>query len=237
MSLVEVLPVEPVIATTLVPLAPELPPPRPRERLQARERDRGARAPPPLVRGRDGRAARARARRARPRRPPRAPRAACSPPSERSPRSPTNRSPGPAWRESMLARRGPGSLAAPWTARPRDAAPAARATRAASQPSRGLPARSTRLRPSAITRWPRGSPAGAQRLPGDGHVVEGHLAAPGQLLPLLVALAGDHQHVARAAPTRSASAIAAPRSAIERTGGASGAARVALGDRPAPPRP
>ena len=50
MSLVEVLPVEPVIATTFVPPARELSPPGPRERLQARERDRGARAPRPPVR-------------------------------------------------------------------------------------------------------------------------------------------------------------------------------------------
>src|SRR5204863_1303873 len=93
--------------------------------------------------------------------------AAKRPPSARSPGRPTNRSPWVTSRESTTARRGPSRRGAGCTRR----APDASARRSGDQ-------------------------ACTQRLPGDVRVVEGDLVAAGELLPLLVALAGDDDHVA-----------------------------------------
>ena len=196
MSLVEVLPVEPVIATTFVPPA-QLPPPRPRQRLQAGERVRvrehyaavqlecGAcvlrrHEHPPGARFERLRRMLAAVR--------------------RSPRRPTNRSPAPDLARVDHRAQRPGSTAAR-AGSTTSSAPAAAATRGASQPLTPRASLRPRLKATSSARS-RGCPAcdalaGAQRLPGDRHVVEGHLAAPGELLALLVALAGDHEHVAR----------------------------------------
>src|SRR3954452_5068493 len=107
--------------------------------------------------------------------PPRTPQApppsACGakrPPSTLSPASPTKRSPSPTARESMTTRAGPPARGAGAASR----APAACATRSGDQ-------------------------SRTQRLAGDGDVVERDLAPPLELLPLLVALAGDDHDVAR----------------------------------------
>src|SRR4051812_1948828 len=93
--------------------------------------------------------------------------AAKRPPSSRSPRRPTNRSPGPASRESTIARRGPPFAVAP----PASRAPAAAATCSGDQPC-------------------------TQRLPRHRRVVERDLVPAGELLALLVPLAGDDHDVA-----------------------------------------
>ena len=141
-------------------------PPRGGEALQGGQR---------IVRGDDRsglRAARGvgvrRARRAPPTRRRPAPARAKRPPSTCSPTSPTNRSPGPAARESITARDGPPACGAGATSRP----PAACATCS-------------------------GDHSCTQRLTGDGDVVEGHLAPALELLALLVALAGHDDDVAR----------------------------------------
>src|SRR5919206_3944746 len=90
------------------------------------------------------------------------------PPSTLPPTRPTKRSPCPTARESMTTRCGPAACGAGLTSR----APAAWATRSGDQ-------------------------SRTERLAGDGDVVERDLAPAGELLALLVALAGDHQHVAR----------------------------------------
>src|SRR3954469_7073892 len=89
-------------------------------------------------------------------------------PSTLSPARPTNRSPGPTAREPMTTRAGPSARGAGVASR----APAACATRSGDQ-------------------------SRTQRLAGDGDVVERDLAPGLELLPLLVALAGDDHDVAR----------------------------------------
>src|SRR3954451_16202001 len=91
-----------------------------------------------------------------------------SEPSTLSPARPTNRSPRPTARESMTTRAGPSARGAGAASR----APAACATRSGDQ-------------------------SRTQRLAGDGDVVERDLASRLELLPLLVALAGDDHDVAR----------------------------------------
>src|SRR3954451_3437053 len=90
-----------------------------------------------------------------------------SEPSTLSPARPTNRSPGPTARESMTTRAGPSARGAGGASR----APAACATRSGDQ-------------------------SRTQRLAGDRDVVERDLAPGLELLPLLVALAGDDHDVA-----------------------------------------
>ena len=170
----------------------------PSARRHARARRRAQRA---------GRRRRARRPRARPRRAagvlrptstPHAPAASASaakrPPSTCSPGSPTNRSPGPASRESIDR-----ALRARRTARAGGDQPRARRLRRRAQATRR--ARS------------------ASRATVD--VVERHLAAARELLPLLVALAGDHDDVAASARAPTARSIAARRSSSDL--GASGA--------------
>src|SRR3954452_18298543 len=89
------------------------------------------------------------------------------PPSTFSPASPTKRAPSPTPREPLTPRCGPGACGPVLTSR----APAACATRSGDQ-------------------------SRTERLAGDGDVVEGDLAPAGELLALLVALAGDHEDVA-----------------------------------------
>src|SRR5256885_1071115 len=89
------------------------------------------------------------------------------PPSTLPPLRPTNRSPAPTSRESMTTRAGPAACGAGATRR----APAAWAMRSGDQ-------------------------SRTERLAGDGDVVEGHLVPVGELLALLVALAGDDHDVA-----------------------------------------
>src|SRR5207248_2366659 len=104
---------------------------------------------------------------------------------------PMNRSPAATRRESMLTPDGPCSPAAAAGART-SAAPAAHATRCASQ---SLMRRGSRPRSRRAVLCRR-RPAGAQRFARDRDVVEWHLASVGELLPLLVSLTCDHQHVA-----------------------------------------
>ena len=132
---------------------------------------------------------RARARPARPTRRPRSAAAAYAPPSTCSPGSPTNRSPGPAARESIDR-----------PLRARSPRAAAGSQRAAAPAACGDPLR-------------RSSSRAPQRLARDGDVVERHLAPAGELLALLVALAGDHHDVARRRASATARSIAARRSA------------------------
>src|SRR3954447_923334 len=89
------------------------------------------------------------------------------PPSTLSPASPTKRSPSPTARESMTTRAGPPACGAGAASR----APAACATRSGDQ-------------------------SRTERLAGDGDVVERDLVPVGELLALLVPLAGDHHDVA-----------------------------------------
>src|SRR4051794_19039028 len=98
--------------------------------------------------------------------PPSSARSANAPPSTFSPRSPTNRSPSPASRESMTARRGPSAVV-----ERSSRAPAASATRSGDQ-------------------------ARTQRLPRHRRVVERDLVPVRELLALLVALAGDDDDIA-----------------------------------------
>src|SRR5271156_307395 len=114
-----------------------------------------------------------------------------------------NSSPAAALRESIVAPRGPGSAVLELGSRTRSA-PATPAICEASQSlTPAALSRQTPVRPPAPA--PRGSRCGprhtglqrTQRLPGDRHIVEWHLLTARQLLPLLVALSGDHQDVAR----------------------------------------
>ena len=106
--------------------------------------------------------------------------AANSPPSTRSPGSATNRSPGSTARESITTRAGPvgGAVAPAHAARPR--------------PRRRSAGRSSASRATSAT--PRATARSASRATVD--VVERLLAPAGELLALLVALAGDHDDVA-----------------------------------------
>ena len=188
MSLVEVLPVEPVIAITCAPSArrqARASPCRPRSGSGWASRTPGP-APAP----------RARARRARPRPRPAAP--PCdAPPSARVAAQTDEQVSG-----ADLARvdRRPATV-------PRGAA-----ARRAEQPRAG--GRATRAESQFLMRR-TAPPAGAraeqppQRLARHGDVVEGQLLAAGELLALLVALAGDHEHVAGAGSRRPFDRLAA----------------------------
>src|SRR5699024_1252284 len=59
------------------------------------------------------------------------------------------------------------------------------------------PQRLVGRRPPRILGGGRGAERAAQRSAGDGDVVEGDDVPAGQLLAVLVALAGDHHHIAR----------------------------------------
>src|SRR5918993_297350 len=115
-----------------------------------------------------------------------------------APRSPTKRSPGPASRESITARSGPARSGSPAASSPAARAASRPADRsimpappAASEVLRGL---SSRTLPARACLGGRSDP---QRVARDTAIVEGLLAAVLKLLALLVALAGDHHHVAR----------------------------------------
>ena len=181
MSLVEVLPVEPVTPATRAPSSRR----QPRASSWSARSGSGATIAVavahddwPVELSAASTAARAvlPAPRARPRRPPRAPgrRSARRPRSR--PRRPTNRSPGPTSRESITARSGSGALgvARGQLSLGQGGEPACRQVDHARTPGRARSA-------SRATR----------------HVVEGLLAAVLELLALLVALPGDHHHVAR----------------------------------------
>ena len=196
MSLVEVLPVEPVIATTFAPAGAELAPPGARERLQARAAGRGARA--------------------------RCARAGCAGAAASACSGATSTPHAPAAsacarmlaavgalaaqadeqlarraraRESIVARRGPGAV-----------------RRAAGSSSGGAAPRDAPRAPVGCTRRLHvRSRVGARAAPsrGDRDVVEGHLAPVRELLALLVALAGDHD--ARRPPRAARSPRRSPR--------------------------
>ncbi len=122
MSLVEVLPVEPVTPTTLAPSSRRQP------RASACSAASGSSAAittPPAQAARRARVRRARRRLRRP-----APRAAKRPPSARWPRRPTNRSPGWTSRVSTTARPRSPAAGSPATSRP----PAAAAIQSARRP-------------------------------------------------------------------------------------------------------
>ena len=166
MSLVEVLPVEPVTPITLARSA------RRRARASACSAASGSSA---ASRTPGARAARRLRMLGRDQHPPGAGRQRLRGVARRRPRArradPTNRSPAPAARESITARAGPPRPAGGGcTSR----APAAWATCSGVHSRMPVP----------------------QRLARDRDVVEGHLAPARELLALLVALAGDHHHVA-----------------------------------------
>src|ERR1700760_2040109 len=119
-----------------------------------------------------------------------------------------NRSSAPTTRESITARLAPGplpplesTLAAPLRSADADGAergptmlaPAAAATRSTSQVLIRAAPRARRSQPICSST----APADAKRLTRDRRVVERELAPAAELLALLVALARDHEHVAR----------------------------------------
>src|SRR5947209_2183033 len=211
MSLVEVLPVEPVIATTLAPCAPSSRRQAPASACRPRSGSGCSSTTPPLRA--DSAACACWGASSAPHAPARSACAPCAPPSLRSPRSPTKSLPRVMRRESTLTPRGPGWPPGPPAASAARSpasrrAPAISATRAASQPLMFSAPDTARSGRTAGDRRSRVSPrsrrcARARRRPEQGlsdhrHVVEGRLSPFGELLSLLVALARYHHDVARA---------------------------------------
>src|SRR5215218_2480636 len=192
-SFVEVLPTEPVTAMACAPSS------RRHARASAPSAAAGSSAAstaPPSAAAAASRAQPGAA--STPHAPARSASAAKRPPSTRSPGSAKNRSPGSIARESITARTGP----PPRPRAPRtSSAPAAPAIRWSLQrltPGWAPLWRAASSRPGVSRRAPlRRLARLAERGARDLDVVERLLAPAGELLPLLVALAGDHDDVAR----------------------------------------